>query len=185
MTGDLDIFDDLTITGQGAGASINSGGIDRILDIPTDVSVTLQNLTITGGQAPDGKDGVADGGGIRNYGSLKLIDVIVSNNQAGNGSGGDPYAASGGYGGGIYSHGTSLIIEKSTITGNTSGTGEDVKQYGSGGHGGGIYMTDTTKSISKSTISGNTAGNAGPSSPIAVGGFGGGIYLSGLASSDR
>src|SRR5262245_44034272 len=93
-TGDLDITADLTLTGAGAESTIiDGGGLDRVFDI---VVVDVQNLpevaiagvTIQNGQA----DGVAgpgapggDGGGIRNSGTLTVLDSTLSQNTAGSG----------------------------------------------------------------------------------------------------
>jgi CSLREA domain-containing protein len=181
VSGDLDITSDLFITGQGTGATINAASIDRAFDILGTPSVRFLNLTITGGHSPDGKDGVADGGGIHKAdGSLLLTDVTVSGNQAGNGAGGGTNGAKGGYGGGIYSIGGSLTIEDSLITDNTAGAGEDSTLYGGGGHGGGIYTDAGTNSITNSAITNNVAGAGGAATTSAGGGFGGGAYLGGV-----
>lgn len=136
-SGDLDITTDaLTVSGQGAGATIDAGSIDRVMDILAGATVTLENITISGGRAPDGNGDEPDGGGLRSFGSLTLIGVTVSDNQAGRGAGGTSNAASGGSGGGIYSDGPSLTISDSIISGNTAGAGEDGKPLGFGGGGG-------------------------------------------------
>jgi CSLREA domain-containing protein len=67
-TGDLDIFDSVTINGDAAGTTINAGGLSRIFDVdpcfgacssPPAITVTINNLTITNGTVNDA------GGGIR------------------------------------------------------------------------------------------------------------------------
>jgi CSLREA domain-containing protein len=180
--GDLDISQDLTIHGQGPDTIIDAAYIDRVLDIQSGASVTLEELTVQHGHSPNGNGGAADGGGIRNHGSLSLTGVSVMASQAGNGAGGNPNAASGGDGGGIYSDGISLVIQNSRILINNAGAGENGKELGFGGNGGGIYADDEMIVISNTTISGNTAGAAGASSTTATGGSGGGIYLRGDAS---
>jgi CSLREA domain-containing protein len=177
--GDLDISGGLSIIGQETGAIIDAAGIDRVLDTLGGSSVTLENLTITGGHAPDGDGSVADGGGIRSAGSLTLTDVTISGNQAGKGAGGAATGASGGFGGGIYSSYASLSILDSIITDNNAGAGEDGKEHGFGGEGGGIYIDGGTNTITGSTISNNLAGDAGASASTAIGGSGGGIHARG------
>jgi hypothetical protein len=120
MRGDLDILDDLDITGAGMDASIlDAGGIDRVIDIApgaTAVSVSVGGLSVTGGVRPivpvtDGR-----GGGIRigTQGELDLMDAAIRNNSAG------------GSGGGIRNEGRLRVrrsrIENNTITGS-GGTG--------------------------------------------------------------
>ncbi|MEZ6126814.1 MAG: hypothetical protein R3C49_27165 [Planctomycetaceae bacterium] len=57
LTGDLDIREALTIRGMGATASdtvIDAAQIDRVFHVFPGVELTLQNLTIQGGEAFDG-----------------------------------------------------------------------------------------------------------------------------------
>jgi len=177
--GDLDISSDLTISGQGTGATINGAGIDRVFDILGMPSVTFENLTITSGHSPNGKDGAADGGGIRNAGSLSLNNVVIYGNQAGKGSGGEPDGASGGYGGGIYSNGSALSILNSRISDNSAGAGQDSTESGDGGRGGGIFTDGGTVTITNSEIRDNTAGAGGEITTNASGGIGGGCFCGG------
>ena len=49
-TGDLDIKDNLTLSGAGANMTIiNGGGIDRVFQISSNVIVSISNLTVSGG----------------------------------------------------------------------------------------------------------------------------------------
>jgi CSLREA domain-containing protein len=199
VSGDLDITSEMTWVGTGS-VTIDAGGDtglgDRVIENSNSGTLTLNNLTITGGRAPDGSDDA--GGGIYNAHSLTLADVIVTGNHAGDGS-------SGGEGGGIYNYvNTTLIITDSVISNNRAGASSGVSTGGSGGGiymnsgallsitnssitdnvagagvsgtggpGGGIYFYSTSDTIiTGSTISGNTAG----SSTGTVGGYGGGIY---------
>ncbi len=107
QSGDLDISEDLIIRGAEIGTVIDAGGRDRIVDVLSGASVTLENLTLTGGRSPDGKDGASNGGGIRNAGNLTLTRIRLINNQAGKGASTDASAATGGHGGGIYTSGIS------------------------------------------------------------------------------
>jgi|GEM_PF-934877 len=130
-TGDLDIVSNLTIIGASAGTTIVNGGrIDRVFHITGAYTVTLMNLTVSGGNyfvSP-----TSTGGGIYNAGGiLTLIGVNVMGNAAG-------------YGGGIHNLNGTLMISNSTIIENLAISG------------GGI-ATSGTMTILNSTISGNSA----------------------------
>ena len=130
--GDLDITDELTITGAGARTtSIDGMAADRVFEL-LGSTVTISGITIQNGSA-------ADGGGIRldASSSLTLRDAAVSGNHASN------------VGGGIFVSGV-LTIERVAIEGNSA----DV--------GGGLYINNgVTGTIVNSTISGNTAASDG------------------------
>ena len=83
-TGDLDITDELVLRGAGRSETIvDAAGLDRVFHVPGtafDVPVTLRDLTIRGGYA--GTAAGATGGGIDNYGQLRLEGCIVRDNQA-------------------------------------------------------------------------------------------------------
>ena len=121
-TGDLDVLPgtvSLALVGAGAGQTTISGaGLgDRLLDIQFGApSVTVQNMTLTGGRAPSGglgAEGAAggtgeSGGAIRSLAALTLADAVVTDNRAGaGGAGGRGQVASGGMGGGSGSAGGS------------------------------------------------------------------------------
>ncbi|MBE2198737.1 MAG: CSLREA domain-containing protein [Anaerolinea sp.] len=115
LVGDLDIWEPLTIVGNGINRTVvDAGGIDRVLDVhpttfPTEQSVILQNLTIQRGQT----DGF--GGGIRhNSGSLTLQEVVLTNNVAETG-------------GGLASLATAVIFN-STISDNQADRGAGIAQ---------------------------------------------------------
>jgi CSLREA domain-containing protein len=175
----------LTIAGAGEGnTTIDAHALgDRVLQIAAGANLTISNLTITGGHAPDGSAGAAasganggtgdagaNGGAILNQGSLTMLDAAVTDSRAGNGGDGgsaccvqltDPAAkggdgGAGGAGGGIFNTG-SLTLTGATIAGN---------QAGGGGAGG------TGDQDSAGNPSG--AGGAGGS-----GGAGGGVANSG------
>ncbi|ASJ75347.1 cadherin-like domain-containing protein [Granulosicoccus antarcticus] len=135
QVGDLDIADDIIITGEGLDNThiqISEVG-ERVVDV-FDSTLTMDGLKITGGSA------LGDGGGIRAQGSSQIIltGVEISGNQA-NGNGGGIYASS------------SVSAQLGKITGNSSNGG-----------GGGIYSTSGATSLSNMEVSGNTSvGNGG------------------------
>src|SRR5207244_12921532 len=84
VMGDLDITDDVTITGAGADRTILDGnGIDRIFDIElltshVTIVVSIAALSIRNGNS--GPGALADGGGLYNSGTLTLRNVGGANN---------------------------------------------------------------------------------------------------------
>jgi CSLREA domain-containing protein len=107
-SGDLDISGPTTIAGAGAAVTTidASAAHDRALRILPGASATIRGVTITGGHAPDGASGTSHlgaagspggqgtgdpggdgepGGGIRNDGTLSVIDTIMTRNAAGAG----------------------------------------------------------------------------------------------------
>jgi CSLREA domain-containing protein len=149
---------DLTILGAGTTATtIDASGLnDRVLDVAAGATATLTSLTVTGGHAADGSCGIggtnaspgggtgapgADGGGIRNQGTLTLTSVAITGNQAG----------AGGCGGQGVSHGSPGSMESNIGNGGNAGAG---------GRGGGIY-TGGSLIVTASAISGNRAGAGG------------------------
>ena len=133
-TGDLDVTTEVTITGNVAGTTIDGAGVDRVFDVQTGGTLTLANLTLTGGVAP----GVEDGGAVRgDTGSAVVADgVTFTGNSAG------------GAGGAVAAAGT-LNSTNSTYSANVA-TGD----------GGAIITTGTTV-VNNVTVTGNTADNGG------------------------
>ena len=159
-SGDLDILDDITITGNGANRTfINGGSLDRVLHIVQPVSVKIIQLTIQNGLAGYSPSENAAGGGIyNNGGTLVVSKSSISNNSALR----EGLAVCGG---GIYSASGQVTISESTVSENYA-----IGTYGSGqGGGGGIYVDGGILIVKQSVVSGNTAGGYN-------GGYGGGIY---------
>jgi hypothetical protein len=164
-----------TITIDG-GNQVTVSGNDRsgVFVVDAHVQAKLAGLTITGGDVATAS---TKGGGIENFGNLRVFDSTILGNSAG-----------AGVGGGIYNDGT-LTVNYSTISTNSAfqgggidndsgGTltvsyatisGNSAESYEVGG--GGIY-NNGVMTVSRSTISGNTAQNG-------RGAFGGGIQNAG------
>lgn len=170
-TGDLDINSSLTINGGGAKSTIiDGGGLDRIFHVWTNdsdpgfpLTVTINDLTVTGGIGPTG-------GGIKIHGgTVALNRLVVRDNQAD-------------YGGGVSAHSYSpdVTINRSTITGNeatyqgggvylTSGLGSmtivnsTLIANGSGERGGALYAPEIGSfiTLNNDTVTANTAGTSG------------------------
>ena len=200
--GSLNIDRNLTITGPGAGsltidASSNLQG-ERAFSIATGNTVSITNLTITGGRGGGSFANSTNtgGGAVFNAGTLSLTGVVLSNNSVRNTDIG---------GGAIFNAGNAtLTLTNCTVTGNTAGGGQ-IPNNGpiSGGairsangttltltnttisnntaHVGGGIWSNGTLTISGSTFSGNSAG-VGVSTPDDL--DGGAIYVvgSGTAS---
>lgn len=190
-TGDLDVTrGSLTIIGATSNVTIGATGLgDRVFQILPHARLTLENITITGGTAPQAEFGsfysptreAEDGGAIDNAGILTLKNCVITNNSSGGGNGnpGNGGGRVGGDGGGIYNSG-SLTVDHCIVTGNSSGAGFDGSP---GGNGGGIksdgmcFLTDSIISRNQSGAGGGPGGNA-----FGFGGFGGnggGIFNSG------
>jgi CSLREA domain-containing protein len=78
-TGDLDLTDTLELLGAGAqGTVIDAQGLDRVLDVTAEGSLTVRGVTVTGGHTP----GSQDGAGIAWSGvnPLTVIDTMISDN---------------------------------------------------------------------------------------------------------
>ena len=164
--GQLSISSDITITGAGADQTfIDGASLSRIFDI-TSGTVTISNLTITNGSlSGDRGAGVqiwnsatveltdvvvsgnsttggvssAQGGGIRNLGTLTMDNVRITGNHAD------------GQGGGLFNQGT-VIITSSLVDANTSGDmGAGIRNTGAN--------ADLT--LTNVTISGNTSADDG------------------------
>ncbi len=165
QSGDLDIRQDITITGAGTASTVvNGGNIDRVFDIDpssSGITATISNLTIQNGNVS-----TQAGGGIQNRGTLSLTAVTLRSNVSGIDGGGILNSGTltvtnstlvsndaSGNGGGIFNgNGASLTLTASTVTSNdTLGVGSD---------GGGIFNTGTA-TLTNSTITSNVANDAG------------------------
>ncbi len=165
-SGDLDVSDNLTLRGAGAGVTvIDAAGIDRAFDlIGENTRLEISGVTITNGRA-EPQNSPADngvGGGIRSQGVLVLRDSVISDNFS------NP-SNIGFAGGGIHhsniGEALTLLLDKVTVSGNSAS--------GTVASGGGIAMLNGNARIERSVISGNAVDS--PELPPAGGADGGGI----------
>jgi hypothetical protein len=187
--GQLVISDTMTITGPGAGSSTISGNnSSRLFDVASGGSLTLENLTLSGGLAY-GTGAAAQGGAIYSSGTLALSGVIVTSNKAvgSNGAAGQPGGAGGkgadACGGGIYVAAGTATLTDVTLSGNNAVGGDGGNGYGTGsggvgpggrggaGSGGGVYLaagslTLTNDALSSNQARGGNAGNGGGGSVV-------------------
>ncbi|MEE9597836.1 MAG: CFI-box-CTERM domain-containing protein [Acidiferrobacterales bacterium] len=166
LSGDLDITEDVTVTGTGTTNTFISGGnVDRVFDIdpsgPTGVTVTISDLTIQSGNVPG-----ESGGGVRNRGMLSLSATTLSGNVTGIDGGGILNSGmltvtnstltsndANDRGGGVFNgNGATLTLTASTVTSNDT--------LGVGSNGGGIFNTGIA-TLTNSTITSNVANDAG------------------------
>ena len=169
--------DELTILGNGdtiERSTAASTPAFRLFGVAAGASLTLKNLTLSGG--------LAWGGAIASGGTLSLSGVTVQNCTAQ----GQPGTTA--VGGGIYSSGV-LTIENSSIRNNQALGGDGIRpslyedSWGAPGLGGGVYVAGGSASLTNTTLSSNLArggngvdgavthGKEGP--PLVPGGVGG------------
>jgi len=143
--GDFDVLENLTIRGTGADATetvIDGAQIDRVFHIYPGVNLTLENLTVRGGEAYDGGgffiEGTATPDGVVSStgGMLNIVDVNIIDNEAYN------------QGGGIYNLGT-VNASRSSISRNEAGS-----------RGGGVFNHGKVELVN-STLSSNMAVSRG------------------------
>lgn len=191
LTQTLTLGRDVTIEGSGTDATVERGpdlSPFRVIEVTETATVTLRNLTISGGSAID----MPGGGGVLNRGTLTIDDCAISDNTA-------LY-----HGGGILNDGGTLTLTNSRVTQNEavaeSSTGGGIRNrkgtltltdtlvsdnvaedgggiYSSEGTlevaggvltrnyahvgGGGIMLIEATATVTQSTIAGNGAGALG------------------------
>jgi hypothetical protein len=170
----ITIAQNVTLAGQGMGQTIITGSsTDRVFTVTLgsgSQTVTIRNLTITGGHAPSatspGNPGASGGGIFVTAGGLVIDSVEFAGNAAGDGAAGAAGSnASGtgtggtGHSGGNGGEGGAIISAGDLTVNNSSFHGNSAGAAGSGGTGG------------------NGAGGfpGGPGGPGGVGGVGGAI----------
>ena len=163
--GDLELSDDVVLSGAGAGVTVfDAAGIDRIFDVNDGAVVTLSDFTATGGYGDGvdrdggaisvdedsdatirnaeltGNESTGPGGAISSEGALTLVDSVVYANVAATAGGGLEV-------GDFYGNSTTTVIN-STISGNIAGS-----------DGGGILGGRGSLALQNVTLSGNQAPN--------------------------
>jgi CSLREA domain-containing protein len=171
--GELKIASSVTVTGPGQQVlTIDANKQSRVLNVigGTQIDVTLEGLTLTGGHTSadnrfidGGLEDTHSGGGIRfdSSGILTLIGSTIT----GNSTAGDRAS-----GGGIYTYSGAVTLTGSTVSGNNT---EAV--FASGG---GIATYSGAVTLSGSTVSANsTAGNSASGGGICA--YSGAVTLTG------
>ncbi|AAS11764.1 lipoprotein [Treponema denticola] len=155
-SGEIEIDETLTIEGKtGPDKDIlDANGLSRIFKVASGKTLTLKNLTLTGGKAT-GTGDAGCGGAIfaRDASEIKIENCIITGNEAGTN------------GGGLNVEGTPTTITNCTFTGNTAK------------NGGGIYIMETSTRRPVVTISGGTIGGTETDKANKATGNGGGIYV--------
>jgi CSLREA domain-containing protein len=139
VSGDLDLTDDVTLTGAGSDVvTINGMSQDRVFDVLAGVEAKITGVRIVGGAANLSQE---DGGGIRNLGMLTLENAVFVGDTA---SGG---------GGAIASYGadSTLTISGTTFDSNSS----------NGPLGGGVLFNSSVATITDSMLKNNSSSFSG------------------------
>ena len=189
LTGDLDIFSNLTIQGAGTHETIiDANSLDRALHIRGGWDVALSNLTIRNGRGPDAfwdesingfRSGGSGGGILCRNGRLTIQRCSISQNRTGDGGLASPESGDPGNGGGIYCKGGELDMVDSTVSENGTGLalGRYYHYHGRAGDGGGMYLVDCRASLCNCSVYQNHAGSRDADFPCT--GRGGGLFLQG------
>jgi CSLREA domain-containing protein len=142
QTGDLDIRDHLTLTGDGMGLTILDGdNLDRVLDIWTGLTVEINALTVTHGRVVD-----TNGGGIYNRGTLTLNGVSLLNNLVVS----TLTYSGGGLINSAWSYDSSVLLNDCLIDGNEAPNAGGISNVAGAGR-------MATMTVHDSTVSNNTA----------------------------
>lgn len=180
---ELNITNDLLISGPGISALTVSGELkSRVFDIAgSGTDVIIRGLTIANGRADASSPVLAShGGGILNYGNLRLTGVAVTDNAV---IGDASFDFGSAHGGGVANYGTVAIIGSSfadnSATGASKVTGpsEGVGFPGQGVGGGLFNGAGGSATVLNSHFTGNEAqGGSNCSGTFAGLGQGGAIY---------
>ena len=162
--GDLTIRENLTIRGMSrAETVIDAGGLSRIFNVAqSDVGLTIENVTLAGGQSPSNESGGAIN--FESLGQLTVKDSLIRDSNA-DLDGGAIYSSRGkvdirdskltgnsatGSGGAVHAYRGELLILHSTVAGNSAGA-----------DGGGILSDKSNFTVVNSTLSDNSANQGG------------------------
>ncbi len=122
----------------------------QLFFVESGASLTLEDLTLTGGMAQGFGGGAGQGGAVYNEGTLTLLDDTLTGNQAIGDTGAN------GQGGAVYNNGGQVTITNCTLTANTATGG-----MGGSGQGGAVYSDNGTVNVYNATIANNTADTGG------------------------
>jgi uncharacterized repeat protein (TIGR01451 family) len=171
----------ITIVGNGDTLERSGTAAFRLFDVASGGSLTLEDLTLTGGLA-QGTGVAAEGGAVYNAGTLNLSGVTAKSNIAqgskgafdGDGTDGTGGSGGAGLGGGLYVAMGTVTLSNDTLSGNhaqggTGGSGAGSRDGGGAGGsggaglGGGLYVAAGSVTLSNDILSGNDAqgGNGG------------------------
>ncbi len=150
----------MAIDGSGQTVVISGNNTVRVFYVEDAGNLTLDTITVQNGKA----GGAGDGGGVENYGTLRVINSTFSGNSASHD------------GGGIYSFGDAVTVTNSTFSGNSAArdcggigtwylgtvtvTNSTLSGNSSTRLGGGI-CNNGTLTVTNSTLSGNSAPSGG------------------------
>lgn len=152
-SGDLDIRDDLTLTGKTAFDTVVDGNrLDRVFHIVNNPQVELSGITIYNG-ADRGIEN-AGGGGIRvDSGTLRISDLFIWGNDAGS------FIANFGCGGGLFNDQGGTVL----LTGGLTWIANNSASYADESYGGGLCNQGQFRSEQGSVlwITGNRAQRGG------------------------
>jgi subtilisin family serine protease/Tol biopolymer transport system component len=150
---DLDVTGSVNVIGDEAKATVvDAAQSGRAFDVHVGATLTLERLTITGGNVSG-----TSGGGIRSRGTLNVVDSVVRANSA-----------EFGVGGGIAVETGTASVVRSNISNNSSRA--EYFSPGSEGSGGGIAVggvAEATLLLDRSAVNENLAER-----------FGGGVFVS-------
>lgn len=150
-TENLTISRNVTIRGAGSSTIIDGGGNGRVLTIDGNVTVYLENLRFTNGDATgEGTESRSGGGILVNDGAtLHGTNLYIDDNIAST-------AAQTGFGGGVAIIGANAYITQTTITVNFAN--RRAPSLTGGGEGGGLYISgNSTLQLTHSDILTNVA----------------------------
>ena len=152
ITGDYDILDNLTISGEGVGKTIiDAHGLDRIFEVTQPgTTLTLADLSLVNGRLQASTlPGNIQGAGIANRGILQISNCSLENNSI------IGYTMDDGLGGGIYNQGR-CTVTNSTLQNNSAVQGGGIYNADSGD----LVLINSTVALNRAT-SGAGLANAG------------------------
>ena len=190
--GPLQLAGGVTLKGPGTSTYLNANGSSRILEVAPGNTVTISDLVLTNGHAPNAFFSslftlvpASHGGAIQNSGNLVLSNCIVIGCSAGAGTS-SFIGAAGGNGGAIENTGNATIIGCSFLN-NFGGAGGSTGIAATDGGSGGAIFNWGTLSLYNCSFVGNSAGNGGSGfgSQGGDGGSGGAIFNNGILTATQ